>query len=481
MISAMMSFLEPPRIAEVGRYASETGRRLPAGKFDDTADLTILRAMGKQTILLLSLIAAMVTACGLLSDDEGEASPVATALVETPEAAPSLPGTPGAVAPVAVTQSSDTLRVWLPPEISSVDSSAAGALMAQIVTYGETHPELAAQVELKQVAGPGGILSYLRTGRVVAPGVLPHLIALPAEQLASASAEGLIFSLDGLIEAALLDDLYPAARSLSELSGVTLGYPFVLTGLSHLAHSSAITTTLPVVWDELSALNQGQLVFPAASREGAILALQFYLDLGGTLTNDAGQPALQVEILAQALDAFSRARGSNFIALQSSNVRGLDETWRLFQSGVVAMTLTTSGQFLRERTAESPSGYGAVSGPLGALNPLVTGWAWAITTSDPVQKRRAANLLSALILEPEFDAWTQQNFLLPARRQTMEAWPADDAYVNFLRQQLEQAQANPLTSGGTITTALSNALFDVVSLARSPRAAAEAAVLAVQP
>ncbi len=437
--------------------------------------------MGKLPVLTLLLCAVVLSACGLLGDDGGDASPAATVATATPEPAEVTAGTPGAAPPAVISQTSDTLRVWIPPELSPNDSAAAATLISRILSFGDTHPALAANVEFKQVGGAGGILSYLRSGRAVAPSVLPHLIALPTDQLVAAAAEGLIFPLDGLIEGALLDDLYPAARDLSAPAGTTLGYPFILTGLTHLAYSSAITTSLQTVWDDLLSTNAGQLVFPAASREGAILALQFYLDLGGTLTNEAGQPSLQLEVLSQALDAFSRGRGANFIALQSSNVRGLDETWRLFQAGGVAMTLTTAGQYLRARTTELTPGYAPVPGPTGALNPMVTGWAWAITTPDPAHRRQAADLLSALISEPDFNAWNQENFLLPARRQSMEAWPADDAYVNFLRQQLEQAQANRLAPGGVVATALSNALFDVVSLSQTPQSAAEAAIQAVEP
>lgn len=437
--------------------------------------------MGKLPILSLLLCTVLLSACGLFGSDESEASPEAIPATATPEPAQVVAGTPGAAPPVVVSQSSDTLRVWIPPELNPNDSAAAATLLSRILTFSDAHPDLAATVEFKQVGGGGGILSYLRSGRVVAPTVLPHLIALPTDQLASAAAEGLIFPLDGLIEGALLDDLYPAARDLSAPAGTTVGYPFALTGLTHLAYSSVITTTLPAVWDDMLAVNAGQLVFPAASREGAILALQFYLDLGGTLSNEAGQPSLELEILRQALEAFSQGRGANLIALQSSNVRGLDETWRLFQAGSVAITLTTAEQFLRARATELTPGYAPVPGPTGALNPMVTGWAWAITSPDPAHRQLAVDLLTALVQEPAVQSWNQESYLLPARRQGMEGWPADDAYVNFLRQQLEQAQAIRLAPGGVIATALSNALFDVVSLSQTPQLAAETAILAVQP
>lgn len=353
---------------------------------------------------------------------------------------------------------------------------------AQLLAFSSNHPNLETKIEQKPVTGQGGILSYLRTGRDVAPSILPDLVALPTEQMATAFAENLVFPLDDAIDPALFNDLYPAAAAFTQADSQTIGYPFAVTELSHVAYNrNSITSTLPLTWSQVSREVDGQFIFPAAGEHGAMMALQLYMALGGTLTNEAGQPSLQTEPLAQALTLLSEGRNSDFIAIQSSNVSTLEQSWQVFQEGSAALVQTTADQYLQLRSPDLPPGFAPLPGPERPLTPLVDGWVWAVSTPDPDQKALAVELLSLLVGEPHYGEWSYQSGILPARRQAFEQWPPDDPYTTFIQQELERARPNPVSENNVILTALGDAVFEVVSLSLSPQAAAEAAATAVQP
>jgi ABC-type glycerol-3-phosphate transport system substrate-binding protein len=311
--------------------------------------------------------------------------------------------------------------------------------------------------------------------------ILPDLIAIPIDQLTPALNEQLIYPLDGLVDTALLEDLYPAALALVLKDNRVAGYPFILTGLPHLAYNSeTITRTIPTRWDALIDL-PNSFVFPANGTAGGLLGLEFYLAAGGSLTNEAGQVALQVEPLATALQQLFSAKSSGFILDQSSNYSTLQESWPLFQAGTADFALTSSEQYLRQRDEAGNFLVTAVPGLQQPLTPLLNGWAWAVTTSDPTQRQLASELLNSLIAGNQLGEWSYASNYLPARQAALALWPEDDNYVDFAREQLNRAQAMPFSSTSNIMTILNNAVFDVVTLAKTPQIAAEEAAAALQP
>ncbi|MCB9008354.1 MAG: extracellular solute-binding protein [Ardenticatenaceae bacterium] len=447
--------------------------------------------MNKKLSLLFFSLLWLTVSCDLASSLTPQETAVVTPETlpgETSSSASAAEGTPAAngtpdiaIPTTAVSQTRPTLHVWLPPEIALATEDSAAILNAQFAAYRNNHADVNLIIEQKAVSGQSGILNYLRTGRPVAPTILPDLIAIPVDQLGPALSEELIYPLDGLVETSLLEDLYPAALNLVLKDNQVGGYPFVLTGLPHLVHNSeTFTTTIPSRWSDFAEA-PGRFVFPANGVPGGTLGLQLYLDAGGTLTNEAGQVALQVEPLATALQQLFAAKNSGLILDQSSNYSSLQESWQLFQSGSATIALTSSEQYLRLRDANSPFEVTAVPGLERPLTPLVSGWVWAITTADPTQRMLAADLLNTLIASNALGEWSYASRYLPARQAAFAFWPEDDPYVLFAREQLSRARAMPVSSASSIMTVLNNAVFDVVTLAKTPQVAAEEAVAALQP
>ena len=93
----------------------------------------------------------------------------------------------------------------------------------------------------------------------------------------------------------------------------------------------------------------------------------------------------------------------------------------------------------------------------------------------------AAELITHFIEGERLGAWSQASQQLPARRQALLQWPRDDAYINFIQLELERAQANPTIENEPIMAAIGNAVFDVISFAKTAQEAAAEAITTLQP
>jgi hypothetical protein len=71
--------------------------------------------------------------------------------------------------------------------------------------------------------------------------------------------------------------------------------------------------------------------------------------------------------------------------------------------------------------------------------------------------------------------------MLPAQPGAFAFWPAEDNYSEFVQTELEQADSFPGGMDSELLTIFQNALLNVISLGMSPQAAAEQAVMALQP
>lgn len=437
--------------------------------------------MSRAIIVTLLLLISFSVACIDLSQEDdptpASATMTATPARETDAAATTPIATREATAVTPV----QTLRIWAPPQVVGRTESGKTTFQAQLRAKALDYDNLDTKLEQKAVSGQGGILSYLRTGRNVAPSILPDLVALPTEQLETAVADGLIYPLDDLIDPEMLDDLYPAAQHLAERNEQLLGYPFALTELPHLVHNTQIISgTLPLTWSRLITADDNTIVLPASGRGGSTLGLQLYLEAGGELVNEAGQPALRIEPLTRALEQLNQAVAEGAILSLSGALATPEETWQSFQNGNSAIVQTTADHFLLHQDGETPLQAGPIPGLEERATPLVNGWAWAVSTPDPRQQALAVDFILALVETENLAEWSYRSRLLPARRSALALWPIDDPFLPFIREELELAQPYPILSGGAIGQALSNAVFDVVSQTKSPQEAAEEAVAALQ-
>lgn len=439
----------------------------------------------KYATVVLSLILVVLAACDFAGD--GQTTPVVTSSIPTETTPLSTPvleqpvATDATITPAA-TQGM-TLTLWTTTEVAPNNEVPGGTtLLEQLSAFDSERSGVTLLVELKTIADQGGILSYLRTGRSVAPGILPDVILLPASELATAATQGVIYPLDGLIDAEAIDDLYPVSRELVEFDDQLYGYPFALTNLLHLTYDrQVITETVSLNWNNLIAERPGMLLYPAAGATGAQLTASLYHSFGGTFVNESGQPALQAEQLTQALTLIQRGVTEGFVDTQSGNTGSLEQAWQLFEEEPARLVQTTA-KFHMNRLVEPDSDRLRaipLPGPTAPLTPTVGAWTWAISTPDPERQAVAAELISSLATTESVGAWCLQSNSVPARRGAFDVWP-ENVYVTFLQQQIGQARPTPTGLSNTMLTVLSDATTAVILGLSSPADSAAQAIASLQ-
>ncbi|PID86152.1 MAG: hypothetical protein CSB13_04470 [Chloroflexi bacterium] len=462
------------------------------GKFNTTQKGTTYflpkKLMLSQTpmiILGVIILSCWLSACDLLPGSETptpqSSTPESERTQPDTESSPDIVSTPNFDLPEPTLSPQPRLNIWLPPEIASRTEAGSVIFSDQLLAFNNTNPDLIITVEQKTVSGQGGLLNYLRTGQTVAPSILPDLIALPVQQIKTVSDEGLIFPLEDVLDPASLENLYPVAQAWSTHNNHIFAYPFAITELPLLEYSSSITETPPIQWQTFITNMERTLVLPAAGSPGAKLALQFYLQAGGTLENEAGQAALELEPLTFALQQIYTARQNGFILPQSSNLSSIGEGRILVQNGTADYALSASDEFLKGRTEDSLFSFVAIPGSDESPTPLVSGWGWVITTSDPTKKAIAADLITTLSEPENLGDWSLNSKILPANPLAFAQWPSEDTFTAFANQALLRANTIPFTNNNTIMRVLEDAVFDVVSLSKTAEEAAAFAVSALQP
>ena len=434
------------------------------------------RFVANLTLFLLGWLLVGATGCTFLTELTSSSpetnTRVPTATAPAPQDVPPVveSSTP---TPEATAVSQRRLTIWLPPEIGGRTQTATAVLAEQVRVFNSSHPDLQITIQQKNVSGPGGMISYLRTGRVAAPAILPDLIVVPGDRLPAIYAEELIYPLGSSLQPETMAALYPAAQAFAQPQDIILGYPFALTNLPHLAYDTAvITSTFPTSFTQMIDLPDSTLLFPASGIDGVMMWQQLYLAYGGQLFTEARQATLQAEPLRLSLAQLEQARQQGFIVSQSSNVTNIAEAWQIFVGGGSTIVQTSAGQFLQERSNEARYGVAPIPGVDGPLPPLVHSWAWAVTTNDPAQRMLAIELIEFLTQPDNLGTWSQAANILPARTDALAVWPADDPYTQFLGQELEQAQPNLVVAGSQLANVLRDAVVDVTSLTESSGEAA---------
>ena len=444
--------------------------------------------MMKLTRIGILLFLLLLAACEATEEQTEPDAPAPIAPTPTAELVPEGETAVSQDPPAEVDESVQQLIIWLPPAFADeVDVEGETAVFQQqLRAFQENHPDIEIIIEEKGVEGSGGMLDYLRTGRPVAPAILPHLLILPVERLPVATEAGLLQPLSTYLPAGAMGDLYPAAQEMVDVDGELMGYPIFVNDLTHMMSERDIFIEglEPIRWRSMIAKAGVQFVFPAAGIDGTLLLLQTYLAEGGRVADEDGVPILEIEPLTKALSSFEDGSREGIIIPESRTMTSLDEVWPyLLEVDGATVAQTNAAQFLQHQSSLDNIAFAAISGPTHALTPLLDGWAWALPHSPDEGERALAAELLVFLSEPEqLAAWSEDSGLLPASREALAAWStADTAYIQFVNSELEGADKMPIADHSTIMIALSDALFNVVSLNQTAIEAAQTAVSTVSP
>ena len=182
----------------------------------------------------------------------------------------------------------------------------------------------------------------------------------------------------------------------------------------------------------------------------------------------------------EALQYIEDGKELGFFAPQSSTINTTDQAWQIFLSGGGNIAQTTADHFLGQPIDGLPIAYTIIPGIDRPLTPLTDGWAWAITTTDPAKQGQAIGLIEELTSPANLASWSRDSNILPARRDALDAWPDQDPYVGFARQELERAEPLTVSSSSTVLTVLGDAVFQIVSGSKNAQQAAVDAVNAMK-
>lgn len=436
-----------------------------------------------------SLLALLVALILLVACESGAGeTPAATPATVTAAPVPTQAETPAGPATVAVTpaptQEAITLTVWTRPElVPGSEQPGSDVLAEQLAAFDEAHADVTVRVEVKATTGQGGALSYLRSGRNVAPDILPDLLLLPATQLPDAVAEGLVYPLGPLLPPEMPAALYPAAQTLGQVEEESYGYAYALTQLQHLVFDTAtITRTLPNNWPGLLAGEDDvHFVFPGVGQDGAMLTLQLYLAAGGELRNEAGQLALQSEPLTRALGLLEQGMDSGRILPESAVTSSMDQAWQIFQNSTANLVLSNGTTYRQQQNPAGRYAFAPLPGIDESLPLRPNALLWVITTPDPVRQALAMELLAWLCAPEHLAAWSYAANAVPARADALALWPGEDAHAAFLARMLPDARPFPTAANTTLLAALGTATESVTGGVQSASSAAEAAAAALNP
>lgn len=443
--------------------------------------LAILIHMKKSVFnlyLLPVITVALLAACssGL---DQDVATPTEENIQTVPAASSTPDGSEGIASAVPTRAvGRGGLRIWVPAEFLEPEVDGASSLLQQQVEQYALDQSVAPLfIEAKAVSGHGGLLEYLKSGRSVAPSIMPDLVLVPSSLLHELVANELVVPSAALVGEDPREDLFEAAVDLATVEDELVALPYLLDGLQHMAFDrEAITGTIPSTWNGMIDIEGANIVLAGAGRSGAELLLALYGDAGGTTRTADGRIDLQVQPLTGALNLIADGRQVGTITVRSSNVDDLGEAWSLFDDGMANIVQTSTDYFLGEWSAGSTAGFAPIPGFESEVRPTVTSWMWVVTTPVPEAQDVAIGMAEWLSMPEQLATWSLQHARIPARRSALELWPRGEPYVDFLLKQLDRAIAFP-HADEPIVEALRIALFDVVSPTSKPaQLAAEQAV-----
>jgi ABC-type glycerol-3-phosphate transport system substrate-binding protein len=416
-----------------------------------------------KNLLFAGLVLALA-ACGV---QPGPGAPTLTAPVPTLPATAAETAAPALATPVAE-DGPVTLRLWLPPEFTPDTDTPSGRVLAdQISAFEDAHPGVAVDVRLKAASGPGGLLNALMTAANVAPTVLPNLVVLGRDDLATAAAGGLVAPLDNLLPAEAVDDYYPFAQAIGRPNGAWVGLPFAADArvMAYLTNAYA---NPPLRWEDV---NVGTFIFPGAESSG-LSVLSAYLAHGGTLVDEAGVVRLEVSVLAQTLEQFQSLRALGALPPAVLDYADTTVTWQVFRDRRATLAATSAQLYMSE--------YFRVEGAAATLLPtageppiaLADGWSWAVVNVAPEHFGLCAELLAWLTAPEQQAPWTEAASVLPTRAGTLAGW-GSPRLSPFLSDVVTHAQLQPdAATLALVGPPLRQALGDVLNGRATPFAAA---------
>ena len=439
-----------------------------------------LRCLAGLSLLLISL-----TSCSpgsvpeWFSDLQGLISPVPTPVPASPPT-PISPPTPTALPTPTPVSREVNLTLWVPDILDPLaETDGAEAFGTQVADFARASYEINVEVLVKRGTGAGGLYDLLSTASDVAPAIVPDLLILNQQDLFRAALDGLIQPLD--------DDMpsdagyFPTALEAMATEEGLWAFPYVATA-EQMAYRPTMTLTAPITWT--AVLSQAySLVLPGAPSDGLAsdALLSMYIGAGGRVVDEKGQPTLDRTVLEKVYGFILDLQEVGL--LDAEQVLDLTDTascWAALLEGRAQLAPVSVSAYWNPRLA-ALSGADAPSAPEVPVTPadvvlpiwiptesgapvtILHTWGIAVTTSDPVRKEAALELVRWLVSAQRMADLTRTASLVPTRHQVVATWglpPDEEAFIITLLE--SSVSPPPANADATVRRALQAGLTTIL-------------------
>lgn len=418
------------------------------------------------SILSVLILASIFTSCAVFPSQIATPSPT-----ETPA-----PTSTATTIPVEVTEPIQrgpvTLTIWLPPQFDPANDGLASSLLnARLEEFTNRRSDVLIETRIKDIDGTGGIVDTLQTAGAAAPLALPDLVVLHQEALQSAATIGLLHPFNDLTDVMEDPDWFEFARQLSHVQNSIYGIPFA-SDAQIMVYRPEIIETPPPDWATTLVL-ESAISYPAADPE-SLLTMLLYQASGGAISDDEGNPQLEMTPLTDVLNFFYQANSVEVIPFWLTQYETDDQAWVAYEEGQANLAITRLSRFLQ--TEPLDTSLATIPTADGIPYTTATGWVWSLVSTDPERQELVAELVEFLTDSEYLADWSLAAGYLPPRPTALTAWE-NTAYHGILIQIGSSAHLVPSTDIiQTLGPILSESTVDVLKEQTDPATAAQNAI-----
>jgi ABC-type glycerol-3-phosphate transport system substrate-binding protein len=354
--------------------------------------------------------------------------------------------------------------LWLPPQFAPSAETAHGKILSAQIAEFESSQKWKVETRLKKASGQGGLIHALQASLAAAPGVAPDVIAIDSQML--------ITVMPSLQPVTLSDasDFYPFALQAVRVKDQFVAVPFAADTIG-LVYLASATLKPPTTWSELRREN-GPLWLPLGD-PNAMITLQQYAALGGTMIDASSKPYLDATVLADVLSNYQTLQSNGVLANGSIKTIDASETWTAYRDGRARLAAVTMSQYLTERARVAATTFSGMPTRNGNRLAYATSWSYAIITTDPARRAAALEMIRFLTTTERLGAWTFAANMLPTRKGVFNIWQ-ESSTKNIASDSLAIVVPAPSTMNA-LGQPVASAVQAVMNGQTSPEAAAASA------
>ncbi len=381
-----------------------------------------------------------------------------------------IPPEPTATADVSLSTmpTRNDITIWVPPQFDpNSETEAAVLLKNRLLEFSKNNPLINLEVRVKANSGSGSILETLTGASVAAPEGLPSLVLISRSDLVQAATKNLIYPIEGLSGVIDENDWFDVSKELGFYQGIGYCLPFAADALSLVTRNTGLIDSQPT-WDEI--IRQSERLVFAASDPESLASLALYQSAGGEIFDEAGQPVIEADKLAEVFNIYASAVRFHRLLPSVLDLQTDDQVWEEFLDTTNGVALTWASHSLVEGTAFRLSVLPGVDD-----EPYTLAKGWVLCQTEPNEQDRIYNIvLAEHLVNSEFlAAWAPVSGYLPVRPSSIPGYKRpemqDIITKIMLSAHLRPAKNEIIGIGTEIKTSVS----EIIQRLNSPEASAQ--------